>query len=217
MGIKHTRQLVDHLIAAGKRSVHLEKHMDREVMEELKEEKRRMAEDSSEGCNVTQDEGKDPLRAMLGGFFDTYDDYKREFGGSVRENFTTGGTVYKELVALQAKIRSDDPPSEMDVTAELDKIDLASVGAGLGSGRVLPVFDIVDELVMVPKLPFGQVDALQQHWRAGDADSVDILEALEELEQRGEIPAGWLQQGVHRDEDEEEEEEQQQEKLEIEG
>jgi hypothetical protein len=36
-------------------------------------------------------------------------------------------------MALYEKVKSDKPPSEEDVQEELDKIDLAGIGAGLGA------------------------------------------------------------------------------------
>jgi len=121
----------------------------------------------------------------------------------VRENFEKGGEVYDKLKELEAKIKGDTPPSEEEVQQEFDKIDLVSVGAGLGSGRILPLSDIVDELTMIPKVPHENLKKLEKAWRDGTKDSVTILAELTELHDKKEIPSGWLSKGVDQDEKEE--------------
>merc|ERR1719183_1286362 len=62
--VKHAKHLVDHLVAAGKRSVKLEKHVDKAMLQEAKEEKKAMAEDAKEGINVASpSEEKQPKAA----------------------------------------------------------------------------------------------------------------------------------------------------------
>merc|ERR1719221_2242776 len=109
---------------------------------------------------------------MLQAFFWTFHDYESEFGGKPRESLKDGHPVYDEIKKLWAKINSDAPPSEEEVTVALDKIDLASVGAGLGAGRVLPVNDIVEEISLIPKIPHAELTALEKEWQAHEADSV---------------------------------------------
>merc|ERR1711988_781164 len=112
-----------------------------------------------------------------------------------------------QLKALNAKIVGPEPPSEDEVTEELDKIDLTSVGAGLGSGRVLPVNDIVQELVLIPTVPFEKLKELEKAWRGGTQDSVSLFSELQQLHEEGKIPSGWLQKGVDRQEKEDQEDE----------
>merc|ERR1712151_227224 len=107
-----------------------------------------------------------------------------------------------------------------DVMTGLDAIDLKSVGAGLGSGRVLPAHDIVEELYLVPKIPHKKLEDLEKKWRKGEKDTDMIFKDLVELESQELIPSGWMQQGVLKEEDDEEreaeEEEREEEKEEAE-
>merc|ERR1712072_756718 len=103
-----------------------------------KEEEPIVGSEKEKRERMEEEEQDDPLKAVLEGFFFVFNDYESEFGGKVRENFEKGSPVYDQLKELQAKILSDKPPSEEEVQNDFDKIDLVSVGAGLGSGRILP-------------------------------------------------------------------------------
>lgn len=235
--VKHAKHLVEHLVAAGKRSVKLEKHVDHEMLEEAKEEKKLMQEDKAEGIDAAtppkkeeksagakgkgasaekaaekaaEDEA-DPLKEMLTGFFTTFSDFEGEFKGEPRKKMKTGNKVYDQIVALQKRITSEEPPTEEEVEAELSKIDLASVGAPLGSGRVLPVADIVEEISLIPTIPHKRITELEHKWKKGEVDSVDVFEQLQEMHEKNLVPSGWLQMGVNQEEKEEEQEEQREE------
>lgn len=194
----------------------------------MKEEKKNLQEDEKEGIDVEEEEAKehaeavaagknvtqeeDPLKKMLEGFFWTFHDYEGEFGGKPRQMLTEGQAVYEEVKKLHQRIISG-PISEDEVTSELDKIDLKSVGAGLGAGRILPVIDIVEELFLLPKIPFEQLKQVEKLWRADDTDAVEVFERLKYWHSNGMIPSGWLQQGVERTEKDEDEIEDEEEKL----
>lgn len=227
--IKHSKHLLDHLVAAGKRSKALEKHIDSELMKNTEEERERIVEDVKEGVPLAaieeevkpsdSDDHKaaenlDPLKQMLEGFFYIFNDYEREFSGKPRKVLKEGNKVYDALKVLWEKINSETPPAEEDVTKELDAIDLESIGAPLGSGRVLPVDDIVEELLMIPDIPHKQIAALEKAWRSGSQDSVTVLAQLEEWHKSHKVPSGWLQMGVNKEEDADEREEEIDEKEE---
>jgi len=243
--VKHAKHLVSHLVAAGKRSVKLEKHVDHAMMAELKEEKKQMHEDEANGIDVAEHEKQmelarqanneketkeessgaskgedeeDPLKEMLTGFFTTFNSFETEFKGEARTKLKDGAPAYEKIKELYTKIKGEDQAgmAEDDIQAELDKIDLAGVGASLGSGRVLPVTDIVEELFLIPKIPHKQITALETAWKKGETDSVEVFEQLQELHEKGLVPAGWLQMGVDQEEKEEEQEEDQSEKEEEE-
>jgi len=217
----HLKHLVDHLVAAGKRSVKLERHVEKELKEEMKEEGAHMREDKEEGIAEEVDkfegsggldgEDADPLKATLEGFFTTFNDYESEFNGQARSTLTPAHPVYKQLQALWANISGPTPPEEEEVGAALDKIDLSSVGAGLGKGRTLPAQDIVEELLLITKVPHKELKELEKTWRSGGKDSVAVLEKLEDYYAQKLIPSGWLRQGVDRDYEEELKEEEQEE------
>lgn len=223
--VKHAKSLLDHLVAAGKKSQKLEKHVDREIVKEVEVEKKHMEEDKAEGIDVVAPiaqaaaEGKtgedlsteeeDPLKKMLEGFWEVFNDYENEFGGKPRTNLldspeTKGGQVYKQITDLYAMLNSDKPPSEDETAEALEKIDLAGIGAGLGSGRVLPVNDIVEEIALVPKIPHKELKELEKEWRAGTKDSIVTFEELTVWHEKGLLPSGWLQRGVGAEEQEEE-------------
>lgn len=232
--VKHAKHLVSHLVAAGKKSQKLEKRVDREMLEEAVEEKKAMAQDKKDGINAAaplqehvhkkppteaekrRDEDEDdPLKELLTGFFATFEDFEKEFSGDARKKMVDGETVYEKVKALYAKTQLEEPPSEEDVQVELDKIDLKSVGAGLGSGRVLPVFDLVEELTMIPKIPHKEIRKIHKKWKKGDLDSVAVFEQLQEFHEKRLVPSGWLQMGVDEDEKEEEREEESDERDDI--
>jgi hypothetical protein len=220
--IKHAKVLLDHLVSAGKKGQSLEKHLDKEMLKDIEHEAKNIEKDVADGMALEdlkhlpdgalpdgdasesedKEDSEDPLKDMLEGFFSVFDDHEQEFGGKVRENFNKGGAVYDQLKALHTKITEgkDHPPSEEEVAEELDKIDLASVGAPLGSGRVLQINDIVEELVLIPKVPHEELHSLEKKWRAGELDSVTLFTKLQELHDKGVIPSGWLQMGVNRQE-----------------
>jgi len=214
--VKHAKHLLDHLASSGKQAEKLEKHVERDILKEVKEEQKHVEEDMKggmtpedlkldanalAGLNATGE--ADPLKATLEGFWFIFNDYEKEFTPKVLDAFKGGHKVYTELQALYAKITGENPPSEDEVAEELDKIDLASVGAGLGSGRVLPVDDIVEELVLLPKVPHEELQKLEKAWRAGEQDSVVVFSQLQEYHQKGVVPSGWLQMGVNEQEKEE--------------
>lgn len=208
--VKHAKHLLDHLVTSGKQGAALEKHVEKEMIKEVKEEAQHIKEEGSAPEDLKLDVGAlnatgeaDPLKATLEGFWFIFNDYEKEFAGKVLEAFKGGHKVYGELQALYAKLTGENPPSEEEVAEELDKIDLTSVGAGLGSGRVLPVDDIVEELVLLPKVPHEQLIALEKAWRKGDKDSVSVFSELQEMHQKGVVPSGWLQMGVNEQEKEE--------------
>merc|ERR1712113_1227481 len=103
-----------------------------------------------------------------------------------------------------AKITSDEPPSEDSILSELESIDLASVGASLGKGRSLDPVDIVEELYLVPKIPYDKLNRLEEAWKKKKKDSDAVLEELLELQNQGLVPSGWISEGVDEEEREEE-------------
>lgn len=235
---KHAKHLVDHLVAAGKRSVKLEKHIDKEMLKEAKEEKKNMAEDKRDGIDVAAPppkehdkeakqetkgatktkfeedlEEQDPLKEMIQGFFFTFNDFESEFKGEARQKMKEGNVIYDQIAKLYGEINAKDSTlSEEDVQEKLNKIDLTSVGAGLGSGRVLPVLDIVEEIYLIPKIPHKKLNELEKKWKKGDADSVEVFEQLQEMHENGLVPSGWLQMGVGQEEREEEQDEERMER-----
>eukprot|EP00439_Symbiodinium_sp_Y106_P044733 s4406_g5.t1 len=144
MGLKHTKRLVDHLVEAGKRAVPLEKHTEKEVLQEMQQEEKMIEEDCEpEDALPGGNETGDPLKGLLDGFFWVFNDYERtEFSGKPRSMLHPGNTAYDALKSLDDKMND---LTEAQIAEELDKIDLGAVGAGLGSGRVLPAKDIVEE------------------------------------------------------------------------
>lgn len=241
--VKHAKHLVDHLVNAGKRSVKLEKHVEKAVVSELKEEKKQMDADKKAGLTditppphkanekeanlkehleeqhkkggkeLSEEEEEDPLKEMLTGFFFTFDDFEKEFGDKPRKTLKVGHPVYDSIVALFNRT-AEGEMSDEDMSKELDKIDLASVGAGLGSGRALPVQDIIEELHLIPKLPYKKLAKMKDQWKKGEADSLEIFEELQEMHAKKIIPSGWLQSGVNTEEDDEEKEEEDEEERE---
>jgi len=213
--LHHVKHLVDHLVASGKRSGMLEKHVSKSLREDLLDESKLLHEDQAEGIDSHEQLGSagkagdpsnssmadDPLQGMLEGFFFTFNDYESEFKHRTRISLSQpGNAVYRQLQDLWANITSATPPSEEEVGAALDHIDLSSVGAGLGSGRILPAVDIVEELLLIPKIPHSDIEELEKVWRSGHTDSVDVLAKLEEWYAQKLIPSGWLKKGVERGE-----------------
>eukprot|EP00413_Alexandrium_margalefii_P013570 CAMPEP_0204531106 /NCGR_PEP_ID=MMETSP0661-20131031/10989_1 /ASSEMBLY_ACC=CAM_ASM_000606 /TAXON_ID=109239 /ORGANISM="Alexandrium margalefi, Strain AMGDE01CS-322" /LENGTH=402 /DNA_ID=CAMNT_0051537239 /DNA_START=55 /DNA_END=1263 /DNA_ORIENTATION=+ len=234
--VKHAKHLVDHLVNAGKRGEHLEKHVNKDIVKEMEAEEKHIEEDKKEGGinydedhagghqlhgdgilagtggNDTQEE--DHLKDMLDGFWFTFNDYETEFKDKPRQILKEGHPVYTKLKELKKKIDSPEAPSDEEIGAMLDKIDLSSVGAGLGSGRVLPAADIVEELLLIPKIPHKELTALEKDWKAGKKDSVQVFGQLTEWHSQGLVPSGWLAMGVNKEEQEEEKEEEQAEEKE---
>eukprot|EP00913_Durusdinium_trenchii_P015722 g14775.t1 len=174
-GIKHTKRLVDHLVEAGKRAVPLEKRAEKEVFQEVQAEEKLIAEDFDGGMDFGDalpqggnlSEPEDPLKGILEGFFWIFNDYEREFSGKPRQLLKPGNKAFDALLALDQKM---DDLSEGEVAEELDKVDLDAVGAGLGSGRVLPARDIVEELLMIGIIPHTELRELEEAWKAGKED-----------------------------------------------
>lgn len=234
--VKHAKRLLDHLVEAGKKGAVMKEHVNKEIMKDIKVEEKRIEQDISEGegdiehpkkshegakkgdsepiimsekekHEKAEEEQDDPLHATLDGFFFVFNDYESEFGGKVRDNFLKGSKAYDQLKALNEKITSNTPPSEEEVQAEFDKIDLEAAGAGLGSGRILPLNDIIDELTMITKIPHEKLKKLEHAWKDGTKDSVTVLAELTEMHFNKELPSGWLSKGVDEEEKEEEKEE----------
>merc|ERR1711972_773580 len=105
------------------------------------------------------------------------------------------------------------PPNEEEVTKRLDAIDLTAVGAGLGEGRVLAPVDIVEELVLVPKIPHDRLSKLMEAWESGKKNADLVFEELLELQSNGLIPGHWMDMGVEKEEEEEIKEEKKEEEA----
>jgi len=206
--IKHAKHLLDHLVNSGKKGKQLEKHVDKEILKNAEGEKQKIADEGlpEEPEDVPEGE-KDPLKDILKGFWFTFADYDKEMGTKVRENFKKGGPVYDQIKALQSKLTSETPPSEEEIGLELDKIDLASVGAPLGEGRILPPADIVEELFLIPQVPFEKLRDLKKQYESGKKDTLSVFSQLEEWHEKNLIPSGWLQMGVNEEEKQEDKEE----------
>jgi len=212
--LKHAKHLLQHLVESGKRGASLQKHVTREIEEQVEEEQKHIEEDGAapdhpnpadhphvRGASAADPDEEDPLKSILEGFWLTFDDYEKEFAGKARKNFKDGThPVYKQLSALQDKLTGDNPPSEQEVEAEIEKIDLVGAGVGLGSGRVLPIEDIVEELVLIPKIPHRELTRLEKAWREGKKDSVTVLSQLQKWHGEGMVPSGWLQMGINNEE-----------------
>jgi len=217
----HTKKLVDHLVEAGKRAVTLEKRAEREVMKEVKVEEKAIEEDVKAGDALPEDEKpannltepEDPLKGMLEGFFYIFNDYESEFSGKPRELLKPGNTAYDGLKAIAD---AEDELSDAELNEKLGAIDLSAVGAGLGSGRILPARDIVEELLMIGEVPHKELRDIEKAWRDGKEDSVTVFAKLQEMHDEHKVPSGWLQQGVDEDEKEEMVREQEEEKEEKE-
>ena len=209
-GLKHTKRLVDHLVEAGKRAVPLEKHAEKEVFQEVQAEEKLLAEDRDFGDALQQggNHSEDPLKGILDGFFWIFNDYEREFSGKARSSLKPGNKAFDALQALDHKM---DDLSEGEVAEALDKIDLDDVGAGLGSGRVLPARDIVEELLMIGTIPHKELRQLEEAWKSGKEDSVSVFGKISEMHELHQVPSGWLQKGVDEDEKDEMEKEEQEE------
>mmetsp|Transcript_10026 Transcript_10026/g.24217 ORF Transcript_10026/g.24217 Transcript_10026/m.24217 type:complete len:372 (+) Transcript_10026:101-1216(+) len=215
MGLKHTKRLVDHLVEAGKRAVPLEKHTEKEVLQEMQQEEKMIEEEGEpEDALPGGNETGDPLKGLLDGFFWVFNDYEREFSGKPRSMLHPGNTAYDALKSLDDKMND---LTEAQIAEELDKIDLGAVGAGLGSGRVLPAKDIVEELLMIGTIPHKELRGLEEAWKSGQQDSVRIFGRLAAMHEQHRIPSGWLQKGIDEDEREEIAEEEQEEKHEGEA
>jgi hypothetical protein len=219
--VKHAKKLLEHLVKEGKKSAVLEKHVSGELLQEVKAESKLVEADEEAGIDVedhaagrasgvgnlsNKEKQEDPLKRMLEGFFWTFNDYEHEFGGKPREMLKPGNKQFDQIQTLWTKVLKGNA-SEEDVGVELDKIDLASIGAPLGSGRVLPVKDIVEEIQMIPDIPLKHLTAIEKEWKSGESDSIDIFEQIKELHVANKVPSGWLQMGVDREEKEEEFEE----------
>merc|ERR1711920_949031 len=94
----------------------------------------------------------------------------------------------------------------------LDAIDLNAVGAGLGSGRVLPAHDIVEELYLVPKIPHEKLEQLEKDWRSGKKATDAVFKVLAELQAQELIPSGWIRKGIDREEEDDARDEARQER-----
>jgi len=203
--VKHAKHLLEHIVKSGKRSETLEKHVDKQLRREVKAEKQLMEDDGVAPEHEDADEEEpDPLKHLLEGFWATFDDYESEFNGKVRANLKNGHPLQTQLQDLYKKIQSEEALSEEEAAAELDKMDLASIGAGLGSGRVLPVFDIIEEMALITVIPHDELQVLKDEWFKGKQDSVSIVSILKEMHAKGLIPSGWLQMGVDAEEKSEE-------------
>merc|ERR1712039_506367 len=213
---KKAKHLVQHLVQGGRKADTLEKDAHKKALQEVEEEAARDEEDERDGTAIhpdEEDEKQNPLKDMLQGFWDTFHDYEREFSGKARAMLSEPSNhVYQQLKDLRDKIISEEGMSEEDVMTGLDAIDLSSVGAGLGSGRVLPAHDIVEELYLVPKIPHEKLEQLEKEWRSGKKETDAVFKVLVELEAQELIPSGWMQQGVDREEEDDEKDEERQEK-----
>jgi len=136
--VKHAKHLVDHLVAAGKRSVKLEKHVDKAILEETKAEKKLMKQDAKDGIDAAaplddkiakgsskaDEDENDPMKEMITGFFLTFNDFLKEFGGEARAKMKEGNAVYDQVKVLYGKVKSEDNPlTEDEIQAEIEKID----------------------------------------------------------------------------------------------
>jgi len=75
----------------------------------------------------------------------------------------------------------------------------------------LPVGDIVEEIFLIPHVPYKILTELEEKWKTGKVDSVVVFEKLEELHDKNKIPSGWMQMGVDNEEGLEQREEESEE------
>eukprot|EP00928_Gymnodinium_smaydae_P022576 TRINITY_DN18913_c0_g1_i1.p1 TRINITY_DN18913_c0_g1~~TRINITY_DN18913_c0_g1_i1.p1 ORF type:complete len:407 (+),score=118.46 TRINITY_DN18913_c0_g1_i1:85-1221(+) len=223
--MKHAKYLLDHLVKAGKKSLALEKKVDKEIAHEIKVEKKHEDADTTEAEEPLDKEEKvpptgheapsaeldeenmdEPLKAIMDGFWYGFNEHLKEIPDDVRSKMGKDSQVHKDLYELLDKVASDNPISEEEASEAINKIDLASTGLKLDSGRTLPITDIIEELALVPMIPVAELKELEKAYQAGSKDLMTVMSRLEELHEDGKIPSSWLQRGVNAREEKEMEE-----------
>merc|ERR1712048_658478 len=106
-----------------------------------------------------------------------------------------GNPTFEKLKELRAAIKSGQPPSTEDLHAEIERLDLPSVGVPLDSGREMEIEDI-EELTLISKIPTKEIDALEKSWKDGTKDSTSVLTELQGFFEQGIVPGGWLIHGA---------------------
>merc|ERR1712232_1214096 len=91
----------------------------------------------------------------------------------------------------------------MGVQVEFDQMGLGKGELDKRGMRIQQWGDLVDELMLAPKIPIDQLKNIEKAWQTGSKDSVSVLAEVTGMHERKEVPAGWLHQGADHDELEE--------------
>merc|ERR1719436_226895 len=93
--VKHAKKLLDHLVKAGNKSQKLKTHINKDMLADIAEEQKQMEDyaryyaDIMEKARLKQTGAsantskKDPLKAVIQGFWDAFDEYENTYGGKV--------------------------------------------------------------------------------------------------------------------------------------
>merc|ERR1712183_756496 len=73
-------------------------------------------------------------------------------------------------------------------------------GIVLGSSRVPEVDDVVEELALIPRVPYEKLSKLEEAWRSGEKDSVTVLADVSAWHAEKSIPGAWLEDAADRSE-----------------
>jgi len=227
--VKHAKLLLDRLVNKGKKSQRLEKHVKKEMLAGIAEESKYIDEDYIDelfdddedideawlqlhgaSANTTE---KDPLKAIIQGFWDAFDNHELKFGGKLRQNSESAeGSVRAKIEALFFKTHGPNALSQDEIKEQLMKIDLEGVGLLMDTDGARDIEDVMEELYFAPEIPHQQLAELKLQWQSGKRNSVSVLNELEHLDMMGSIPGCWLRLGVEKKEGNDALEEEEQEK-----
>lgn len=206
--ITAARHLVDHLIAKGNKSVHMEHHLDKTMDERMEQESKEMAE-SGDGMDPEANEGvKDELKKITNAFFEIYEEFDKfaPDGTDLKED----SALYKELALLRDRLTAEDADlSPDDMEDKIKELDVKLKTIGLSVPADYPRWasspiDFLEVLLSIPKLPRAELQALHKAFDDGSKDAYLIVAQLRKWESSMRLPKAWLETSVDKDEDDEE-------------
>lgn len=196
--IQQTKDLVDHLVIAGKKSAALQTYLDDEIVREMQEESRHIAE-YHEGLNEEQISPEDEkLSTIINGFFLTYQEFSSEFSAAI-QSLHAGSQIHEQLQSLYAELRAQDAPFDWEVEGALRSIHQQEFIPPFRKGansfmQTLPEF--LEVLVMTPRIPHETLSLLEREWQTGKKDPYSVLMQLHELEVDKKVPGYWLERAM---------------------
>lgn len=204
--IRHAKTLVDHLVNVGKKSAKLEKKLERKMDKEMKQEINMETEEAS----LEEDGMKDPpqIKMMVVNFWRLFDKFHSTYPDAIK-------LLKKDAPAFQMAVdlwkRAEDQDivlGEDELDKELQAIDLKNLGMEYiknSNEFTQDPYDFLEMVVAVPGVPFVEMGALEQEWKAGTKDSYAVLEQLREWKEAGRLPETWVAESVSEEEEEDRE------------